>query len=88
MMGELLFLQKNFKEAIRQFFKVAYGYGYPNAPDGVKKWQANSTFEAARCFENTKEIEKAKKAYQEVVDQYPQSSQAAPAKARLQALGS
>jgi TolA-binding protein len=88
MLGEIYFGKKDFKEAVRQYMKVAYGYGYPNASDAVKKWQANSAYEAGRCFENLRQLDQAKKSYREVVDQYPQSPRAADARGRLAELGS
>jgi TolA-binding protein len=86
MMGEILFEKKDYKEAARNFFKVAYGYGYPQAPEPIQKWQANSAYEAARCFEVLKMTAQAKKSYQEVVDKYPNSDKAPLAKTRLGAL--
>lgn len=86
MMGELLFLKKEHKEAVRQFFKVAYGFGYPQAPPAIREWQANAVFETARCFETMKQLDQARKSYQELIDQYPHSDKVADAKARLQAL--
>ncbi len=86
MMGEILFEKKDYKDAVRNFFKVAYGFGYPQAPEAIQKWQANSAYEAARCFEVLKMTAQAKKSYQEVVDKYPNSDKAPLAKARLAAL--
>ena len=83
MMGEILFEKKEYKEAVRNFFKVAYGYGYPQAPEAIQKWQANSAYEAGRCFELLKMTAQAKKSYQEVVDKYPTSDKAALSKSRL-----
>jgi TolA-binding protein len=88
MMGEIMFGKKDFREGVKQFMKVAYGYGYPNASDATKKWQADAVFEAGRCFENLKQIDQAKKSYTEVIEKYPQSPRVAPAKTRLEALGS
>ncbi len=88
MLGEILFEKKQYKEAIRNFFKVAYGYGYPKAPDALQVWQANASYEAARCFEVLKMVDQARKSYQEVVDKYPQSDKVPLAKNRLEALGS
>jgi TolA-binding protein len=97
MMGEIQFEKKEYKEAVRSFFKVAYGYGYPNSPEPVKKWQANSAYEAARCFETlagqdagkkAAMLEQAKKSYQEVLEKYPTSDKAGLSKSRLEALGS
>ncbi|MFO0898177.1 MAG: tetratricopeptide repeat protein [Pirellulales bacterium] len=80
MMGEIYFAKKDHKEAVRQFFKAAYGY---NAP----RWQADATFEAARCFEVLENVPQAKKSYQELLEKFPQSDKAAAAKQRLEKLG-
>jgi len=87
MMGEILFEKSDYKEAVRNYFKVAYGYGYPKAPAAIQKWQANAVFEAAVCFEKMKNLDKAKKSYQEVIEKYPKSDRAAEAKQRMAALG-
>jgi hypothetical protein len=45
MIGEIYFNKKNHAEAVKHFFKVAYGgFAYP-------EWQARAQFEAGRCFE-------------------------------------
>jgi len=80
MMGEIYFAKKDHKEAVRQFFKAAYGY---NAP----RWQADATFEAARCFEVLENVAQAKKSYQELLEKFPDSDKAAAAKQRLEKLG-
>ena len=97
MMGEIFFEKKDYKEAIRNFFKVAYGYGYPDSSDATKVWQANAAYEAARCFETlagqdatkkTQMLDQAKKSYREVLEKYPSSDKSELAKSRLNALGS
>lgn len=80
MIGEIHFVKKDHAEAVRHFFKAAYGYGYP-------EWQARSQFEAARCFEVLGKLEQAKQSYQEVAEKYPQFEEAALAKKRLAELG-
>ena len=87
MMGEIQFEKKDYKEAVRSFFKVAYGYGYPSSPEPVQKWQANSAYEMGRCFEVLRDTTQAKKSYKEVVDRYPKSDKVGLAKSRLEALG-
>jgi TolA-binding protein len=87
MMGEVLFTQANHKEAIRNYFKVIYGYGDIQAPAAYKTWQANATYEAARCFEVLKNAEQAKKLYNELLVKYPDNDKAASAKERLKQLG-
>jgi len=44
-------------------------------------------FEAAVCFEKMKNLDKAKKSYQELLEKYPKSDRAAEAKQRMAALG-
>jgi TolA-binding protein len=80
MIGELHFTKKNHAEAVRHFFKAAYGYAYP-------EWQARSHFEAARCFEVLGKLQQAKQSYQEA-EKFPQFEEAALAKKRLAELGS
>ncbi|MGH7135170.1 MAG: tetratricopeptide repeat protein, partial [Pirellulales bacterium] len=79
MIGEIYFEKKNHAEAIKNFFKAAYGYGYP-------QWQANAYYEAGRCFEVLGKKDQAVKSYQEVVEKFPQSDKVALAKSRLDAL--
>jgi len=87
MEGEVLFEQGNHKEAIKAFFKVAYGFGEKQAPAAFHPWQAQATFEAARCFEVLEQSDKARGLYAELIDRYPDSPQAPAAKKRLDALG-
>ena len=79
MIGEIYFLEKNHAEAVRHFFKAAYGYGYP-------EWQARSHFEAGRCFEVLGKLDQAKKSYEEVVKNFAKFEEAALAKKRLEEL--
>ncbi|HUY34358.1 MAG TPA: tetratricopeptide repeat protein [Pirellulales bacterium] len=79
MVGEIYFEKKNHAEAIKNFFKAAYGYGFP-------EWQANSHYEAGRCFEVLGKKDQAKKSYQEVVEKFPKSDKMKLAKERLEAL--
>ncbi|MCA9133359.1 MAG: tetratricopeptide repeat protein, partial [Planctomycetales bacterium] len=51
MMGEVYFSQRDFRRAIEEFTRVAYGFGGEKAPQGIKNWQAKSAYEAARCSE-------------------------------------
>jgi len=87
MEGEVLFEQGNHKEAIKAFFKVAYGFGEKQAPAAFHPWQSQATFEAARCFEVLEQPDKARGLYAELVDRYPDSPQTPAAKKRLDALG-
>ncbi len=48
MIGDLLFRQKKFADAINEFKLVYYRFG-KDAPDDIKPWQAYALYEAARC---------------------------------------
>jgi TolA-binding protein len=87
MEGEVLFEKELHKEAIKAFFKAAYGFGEQQAPPAFHPWQAQATFEAARCFEVLKQADQARKLYAELVARYPDSQQAPAARKRLEALG-
>lgn len=87
MEGEVLFEKGRHKEAIKAFFKVAYGFGEKQAPAAFHPWQAQATFEAARCFEVLGEPEQARKLYAELVERYPDSRQTSAGRKRLEALG-
>jgi TolA-binding protein len=80
MIGEIQFEKKQHEAALKSFFEVAYGYSFP-------EWQAAAQYEAGRCFEVLGKKDQARQSYQEVVDKYPSSSQAALARQRLTALG-
>ena len=79
LIGEIEFQQKKHAEAVKSFFKVSYGYSYP-------KWQAEATYEAARCFEVLDKKVQALKQYQELVEKFPQCDKIPLAKERLAAL--
>jgi TolA-binding protein len=79
MIGEIFFQRKKHADAIKTFYKVIYGYSYP-------QWQANATFEAARCFEVLKKKDQAVKLYEELLEKYPKSDKASPARQRLNSL--
>lgn len=81
MIGEIQFAQKDYKEAINSYFKVMYGYSFPT-------WQAEATFEAARCFEVLKKVDKAVDLYRELVEKFPESTRVALAKERIEKLAS
>jgi TolA-binding protein len=87
MMGEVLFEQRKHEEAVRNFFKVAYGYGDTKAPQKFHVWQANALYEAARCLEVLKKPEQAKKSYGELIERFPNSDKTPRAKERIAAVG-
>lgn len=77
--------RKNHNDALRQYFKVAYGFD-DSAPAPIKTLQATATLEAGRCFETLGRLDQAKKMYNEVVNRYPNSDGVAAAQERLKAL--
>ncbi len=79
MIGEIEFAQKKHREAIVSFFKVISGYGYP-------KWQAEATYEAARCFEVLGHKAQAIQQYQELLKNFPKSDKAPLAQQRIEEL--
>ncbi|MBN2475027.1 MAG: tetratricopeptide repeat protein [Pirellulales bacterium] len=79
MIGEIQFEQKNHAEAIKSFYKVIYGYGYP-------QWQADATYEAARCFEVRREPDKAVQLYRMLIEKYADSDKVSLAKQRIEQL--
>jgi TolA-binding protein len=81
MIGEVQFAQKDYKEAIKSYYKVMYGYSYEN-------WQSEATFEAARCFEVLQNTDQAVKHYRELLEKFPTSSRVPVAKERIQQLTS
>jgi len=86
MEGEVLFEQGKHKEAIKAFFKTAYGFGEQQAPAAFHPWQAQATFEAARCFEVLGQAEQARKLYVELVERYPDSEHVPAARKRVEAI--
>jgi TolA-binding protein len=87
MEGEVLFEKELHKEAIKAFFKAAYGFGEQQAPAAFHPWQSQATFEAARCFEVLQQTDQARKLYAEMIARYPDSQQTPAARKRLEALG-
>jgi TolA-binding protein len=86
MIGELDFKQKAYREAVRSYFQVAYGYGGAAAPEAFHSWQANSLLEAARCLEQLGKRTPAKRLYGELIQHYPKSDKVAEARKRLELL--
>ena len=98
MIGEILFDQKHFDEAINKFKLVRYGYGGNQASQDVKKWQAFACYEAGRCnmiqislpnntnAEKKKFVEESKKHFQYLVDNFPNDKLAPEANSQLRKL--
>lgn len=93
MMGEVYFSQRDFRRAIEEFTRVAYGFGGDQAPEDIKNWQAKSAYEAARCYEllasdlrgdsKGKAIAGARKFYEDIVNEHAQHELAKQASSRL-----
>jgi TolA-binding protein len=79
LIGEIEFQQQKHAEAVKSFFKVSYGYSYP-------QWQAEATYEAGRCFEVLGKKAQALRQYQELVEKFPQSDKITLAKERIETL--
>jgi len=79
LIGEIQFQLKDHKAAIKSYFKVMYGYSYPT-------WQAEATFEAARCFEVLERPDQAVKLYGELIEKYPASPRVPLARQKLEEL--
>lgn len=75
LLGEVYFHNKSYRDAIREFLVVAYGYGYP-------AWQIAGLFEAARCYEEQNRQAEALKCYQEIVKNFSDSKDPKVALAR------
>ena len=96
MIGEVLYEQKKFDEAIKAFKMVFYGYGGTQSAPEIKPWQAFAVFEAAQCnFVRIKEaspemrakyVSEAMKLYQFLVKNYPQDQLVEQSRKRIQTL--
>ncbi len=81
MMGEIYFLQKNHKEAIRNYLKVTLGFAKPDAK--TETWKAKASYSLGRVYSVMKLLGKSRKWYQQTIEKYPKSPEAAEAKLRL-----
>jgi TolA-binding protein len=66
-------------EAVKSFYKVAYGYSFA-------RWQAAAMYAAGQSLEALKNVPQAVKQYRELVDKFPQSEEAAAARQRIKSL--
>jgi TolA-binding protein len=82
-LGRVYLVRNRNDEAVRTFFKVAYGHGGPKAPASYHHWQAEAIYAAAQVLEGTARAESAEKLYQELVDVYPASPRATTARQTL-----
>jgi len=79
MVGEIDFQEGKFEDAIEQYLLVAVGYPYP-------EWQARAWFETGRCQIELDNQEKAREAFQTVVDKHADHALAQEAAKQIQAL--
>ena len=97
MIGEVLFLKKDYSAAILEFRRVMFGYGADAAPEEVKQWQAKSGFEAGRCAtvlasqernpqRRAQLVEGAKGFFRYVISDHPKATEVQSAQEQLQRL--
>lgn len=79
MIGELQFAGKKHADAVKSYFKVLYGYSFP-------QWQADAAYEAGRCFEVLGQKSQAANVYRELLEKFPASDRVRQAKERLEEL--
>ncbi len=79
-LGELFEQRGDFDAAARHYMRIAILMLH-------EELSPESLLRAARCFEQAGKIDQAKKAYQELIAEFPQSAQAAQATESLQRLG-
>jgi TolA-binding protein len=87
MQGEIAMGKKEYEDAVRIFYRVAFGHGYPDAPKEYHQWQSAAMFDAARCLEQLGKQDAARKLYEDLLAQFPEQDQAQHARKRLEELG-
>jgi TolA-binding protein len=78
MIAETFYHQGNWKDALREYMKVEILYDFPY-------WQSKSLIQAAKCHEKLGERKEAVALYQQVIEKYPKTEQAAEAAKLLDA---
>jgi TolA-binding protein len=78
MRGESYFWQKNYKDALREYFRVATLYDVP-------VWQAAALLEAGKVYERLDQWAVAAETYEELLSDHPREPSAAEARTRLEA---
>lgn len=76
MIGETYFLQKNYEQALRAYYRVEQLFDYP-------RWQSLALLQAGKCLEVQQQYTKAIEAYQHVQDKYADTSAAKDAARRI-----
>jgi TolA-binding protein len=98
MMGEILYAQRQYENALREFQKVMYGYGAEKAAPEIKRWQAKAGFEAGQCAgvlasqqkdqsARSRYIDDARKFFEYVRTRHPQTKEATAADEQLKKYG-
>jgi TolA-binding protein len=77
--GECLFADKRYDEAVRELLKVDILYGYP-------EWSAAALYEAGRCFEEMSDPVAARRQFEQLVRDHEGSSWALLARERLETM--
>lgn len=77
--GECLFAQKHYNDAVRELLRVDILYAYP-------EWSAAAMYEAGRCFEAMSKINEARNQFEQVKQRFPESQWASMASQRLAAI--
>jgi TolA-binding protein len=76
MIGQIQVDQRKHAEAVKSFYKVAYGYS-------SAKWQSEAMYAAGQALETLKNVPQAVKQYRELVEKFPKSEKAAAARQRI-----
>lgn len=77
--GECLFAQERYDEAVRELLRVDILYDYP-------QWSAAALYEAGRAFEQLRKLGEARRQYRETLERFADSEWAALAQERLERL--
>ena len=77
--GECLFAQRRFDDAVAEFLKVEVLYAYP-------QWSAAALYEAGRCFEAMGQSDEARRQFERVQQEYNDTKWAPMAASRLAAV--
>ncbi len=79
--GECLFAEEKFDEAVRELLRVDILYDYP-------EWSAAALYEAGRAFEQLRKFGEARRQFRDTIDRFPDSDWAPLARERLDRLAS
>ncbi|HZW08362.1 MAG TPA: tetratricopeptide repeat protein [Phycisphaerales bacterium] len=77
--GECLFAQEKFEEAVRELLRVDILYNSP-------EWSAAALYEAGRAFEQLRKFGEARRQYRDTVERFPDTDWAPLARERLDRL--